>query len=124
MRHLAEIHTNPRFTKIHLHTFRHCNALREYHKTQNMQHVKRFLGHRSIMTTQRYVELYEDLYANQERETITEIALKIQEAKNSKTEDSSMNVASSKMAVCFSGDKSKLKEWSLSKVICDSLLKW
>ena len=84
MRHLAEIHTNPRFTKIHLHTFRHCNALREYHKTQNMQHVKRFLGHRSIITTQRYVELYEDLYANQERETITEIALKIQEAKKLK----------------------------------------
>ena len=84
MRHLAEIHNNPRFTKIHLHTFRHCKALREYHKTQNIQHVKRILGHRSIMTTQRYVELYEDLYANQERETITEIALNIREAKKLK----------------------------------------
>ncbi len=27
-----------------------------------MQHVKRVLGHKSIMTTQRYVELYEEIY--------------------------------------------------------------
>ena len=46
-----------------------------------MQHVKKILGHRSILTTQTYVELYEDLYDNQERETMGEIALNIQEAK-------------------------------------------
>ena len=84
MKRLSDIHNNPRFRKIHFHTFRHCKALREYHKTQNMQQVKRILGHKSILTTQNYVELYEDLYANQERETITEIALNIQEAKKLK----------------------------------------
>jgi len=84
MKRLSETHNNPRFRKIHFHTFRHCKALREFHNSQNIQRVKRILGHKSILTTQNYVELYEDLYANQERETITEIALNIQEAKKLK----------------------------------------
>lgn len=61
---LARTHDNPRLAKIHYHTFRHCKALREYHKTKSMQHVKRVLGHKSIMTTQRYVELYEEIYGD------------------------------------------------------------
>jgi len=78
---LSKIHDNPRLKKIHFHTLRHCKALREYHKTLNMQRVKRILGHKSILTTQRYVELYEELYENTPRETVCEIALNIQEAK-------------------------------------------
>ena len=66
---------------MHYHTFRHCKALREYHKHHNMQRVKRILGHKSIMTTQRYVELYEELYDSRPREIICDIALNIQEAK-------------------------------------------
>ena len=58
------------------------------------------------MTTQRYVELYEDFYANQEREIITEIALNIQEAKNSETADTVTSVVSSMMVACCSGDTS------------------
>ena len=56
-------------------------ALREFDKTHNILRVKRVLGHRSLLTTQRYVELYEELYENRPRETICEIALNIQEAK-------------------------------------------
>lgn len=59
---LAQIHNNPRMLKIHLHTFRHCKALREYNKTKNILHVKTVLGHRSIRTTMIYVELYTELY--------------------------------------------------------------
>jgi hypothetical protein len=29
-----------------------------------MQHVKRILGHKSIMTTQRYADLYEEIYSD------------------------------------------------------------
>lgn len=29
-----------------------------------MQHVKRVLGHKSIMTTQRYIDLYEEIYSD------------------------------------------------------------
>jgi len=61
---LAKIHNNPRLLKIHLHTFRHSKALREYHKTKDILHVKAVLGHRSINTTMRYVELYKQIYSN------------------------------------------------------------
>jgi len=61
---LAKIHNNPRMVKIHLHTFRHCKALREYHKIQRLTHVQRVLGHKSILTTYRYIALYEELYAD------------------------------------------------------------
>jgi integrase len=82
MKKLARQQNNPRFLKIHYHTFRHCKALREYHKTRSMQHVKRILGHKSIMTTQRYVDTYEELYANLKPENyICETASTIQEAK-------------------------------------------
>ena len=81
LRTLAKIHDNPRLQKIHYHTLRHCKALREFDKTHNILRVKRVLGHRSLLTTQRYVELYEELYENRPRETICEIALNVQEAK-------------------------------------------
>jgi len=78
---LAKALGEPRLKKIHYHTMRHCKALREYHKTQNILHVKKVLGHKCITTTQRYVELYEELYDSTPRETVCEIALNIQEAK-------------------------------------------
>ena len=68
MKNLARVHDNPRFLKIHCHTFRHCKAIREYHKTKSMQHVKRILGHKSIMTTQTYVDLYKEIYSDLEPE--------------------------------------------------------
>jgi len=46
-----------------------------------MQHVKRILGHKSIETTQRYVDLYEELYTTRPKKTICEIALNSQESK-------------------------------------------
>jgi integrase len=64
MKSLARLHDNPRFLKIHCHTFRHCKALIEYNKTKSIMHVKRILGHKSIMTTQIYVELYEEIYGD------------------------------------------------------------
>ena len=82
MKNLARVHQNPRFMKIHCHTLRHCKALREYHKTKSMQHVKRILGHKSIMTTQIYVELYEEIYGDMKPENyICETASTVKEAK-------------------------------------------
>ena len=78
---LARVHDNPRLIKIHFHTFRHCKALREYHKPKSMQHV-RVLGHKSIMTTQRYVDLYEEIYSDLKPENcICEIATSAKDAK-------------------------------------------
>jgi len=75
MKRLAKIHNNPRLTKIHLHTFRHCKALREYHKTRDVLHVMGILGHRKIDTTYRYVRLYNQVYKDQHPDQfITKIA--------------------------------------------------
>ncbi len=83
MKKLSRQQNNPRFSKIHHHTFRHCKALREYHITKNILHVKRVLGHKSINTTMRYVELYEEIYTNLKPENyICETASTINEAKN------------------------------------------
>ena len=79
---LASIHNNPRLRKIHYHTFRHCKALREYDKTKSVLHVKRILGHRSIMTIQSYVELYEEIYGDLKPENyVCETASTVKEAK-------------------------------------------
>lgn len=48
---------NPRLLAIHLHTFRHWKATVEYHKTKDILHVMKLLGHRRIETTLLYTQL-------------------------------------------------------------------
>jgi integrase len=48
---------NPRMNSIHLHTFRHWNATMEYHKTKDILHVMKRLGHKRIENTLLYTQL-------------------------------------------------------------------
>jgi integrase len=48
---------NPRINSIHLHTFRHWYATMEYHKTKDILHVMKRLGHKRIENTLIYTEL-------------------------------------------------------------------
>ena len=48
---------NPRIQKITFHTFRHWKATMEYHKTKDILHVMRVLGHKNITNTLRYTQL-------------------------------------------------------------------
>ena len=48
---------NPRINSIHFHTFRHLKASREYHRTKDLVYVQRILGHRSISSTLKYIQL-------------------------------------------------------------------
>jgi integrase len=48
---------NPRFRQIHFHTLRHWKATTEYHKTKDILHVMRLLGHKSINNTLIYTHL-------------------------------------------------------------------
>jgi integrase len=48
---------NPRINSIHLHTFRHWNATMEYHKTKDILHVMKRLGHKRIENTLLYTQL-------------------------------------------------------------------
>jgi integrase len=54
---LARKLQNPRLEQISFHTFRHWKATMEYHKTKDILHVKRLLGHRDINSTLMYTHL-------------------------------------------------------------------
>ncbi|MDI6847764.1 MAG: tyrosine-type recombinase/integrase [Candidatus Bathyarchaeia archaeon] len=54
---------NPRIDRIHFHTFRHWKATMEYHKTKDLLHVMKMLGHRKIQSTLIYTQLI-DFEAN------------------------------------------------------------
>ena len=48
---------NPRINSIHLHTFRHWHATMEYHRTKDILHVMKRLGHKRIENTLIYTQL-------------------------------------------------------------------
>jgi integrase/ribosomal protein L37AE/L43A len=48
---------NPRLRGITFHTLRHWKATMEYHKTKDILHVMRLLGHKNIKNTMRYTQL-------------------------------------------------------------------
>ena len=50
---------NPRLHQITFHTFRHWKATMEYHKTKDILHVMRMLGHKNIKNTLVYTQLIE-----------------------------------------------------------------
>jgi integrase len=58
-RRLARKLQNPRLNQITFHTFRHWKATMEYHRTKDILHVKRLLGHRKIESTLVYTQLVE-----------------------------------------------------------------
>ena len=48
---------NPRLEQISFRTLRHYKATMEYHRTKDILHVMRLLGHRNIKNTLRYTQL-------------------------------------------------------------------
>jgi len=48
---------NPRILNISFHTFRHWKATTEYHKTKDILHVMKVLGHKNINNTLVYTQL-------------------------------------------------------------------
>jgi len=48
---------NPRLLNVHFHTLRHWKATMEYHKTKDLLHVMKILGHRNIQSTLMYTQL-------------------------------------------------------------------
>ena len=68
---------NPRILRIHFHTFRHWKATMEYHKTRDILHVMRLLGHKNIKNTVIYTQLIDvrsDEYICKTAETVDEAA--------------------------------------------------
>ena len=54
---LAFTQNNPRFLRIHIHTFRHFYATETLRRTKDLPYVKYTLGHKTILNTERYTHL-------------------------------------------------------------------
>jgi len=74
---IAEVTKNPRLRRITFHTFRHWKATMEYHKTKDILHVMRMLGHRNINNTLRYTQLIN----TEDDEFISKVAKTVEEAR-------------------------------------------
>ncbi len=59
---LAEKIRNPRLLRIHFHTFRHWKATMLYHQTKDPYYVQHFLGHKSIKSTEIYINIEHTLF--------------------------------------------------------------
>jgi len=59
---IAKKLANPRIAKIHFHLIRHWKGTMEYHKTHDLVHVQRLLGHKSILNTMIYVNLEQAIF--------------------------------------------------------------
>lgn len=74
-RNLARKLKNPRILKITFHTLRHFKATMEYHKTKDILHVMRILGHKNIRNTLIYTQLVDfqdDDYVSRVAKTVKE----------------------------------------------------
>ena len=59
---LAETLQNPRLAKIHFHTLRHWKATMTYHQCKDPYYVQHLLGHKSIKSTEIYINIEHTLF--------------------------------------------------------------
>jgi len=80
-RSLAIKTNNPRLLRIHFHTLRHWKATMEYHKTKDPWHVKQLLGHKSIRSTEIYINIEQAIFQTTSDEFHVKVAEKPEEIK-------------------------------------------
>jgi len=71
----ATMTKNPRLLRISFHTLRHFKATIEYHKTKDILHAMRVLGHKNIKNTL----IYTQLVNFQDDEYISKVAWTLEE---------------------------------------------
>ena len=71
---------NPRIGKIHFHLIRHWVGTMEYHKTHDPDYVRRKLGHRSLLSTQIYINMEQVLFTGNADEYHVKAASNMEEA--------------------------------------------
>jgi integrase/rubredoxin len=71
---------NPRLKAITYHTFRHWKATMEYHKTHDIFHVQRLLGHKNIQNTAIYITLENSVFQAKDDEFHAAVAKNLEEA--------------------------------------------
>lgn len=72
--------SNPRLLNITFITFRHWFGTMEYHKTKDILHVQRLLGHKNIQNTLIYIDLESKLFNNTSEGFTSRVADNVGEA--------------------------------------------
>lgn len=74
---MQKSHTNSEtLDMIHFHPFRHWKATTEYARNKDLLYVQKLLGHRSIKTKLRYIQLVD---VPLEERFISKVAMKVEE---------------------------------------------
>ena len=60
---LARKLNNPRLRQISFHSLRHWKGTMAYHKTKDIIHVQKLLGHKTIKSTMLYINVENAMYA-------------------------------------------------------------
>jgi integrase len=71
---------NPRLMQISFHSFRHWKGTMEYHKTKDVLHVMKLLGHRNIQNTLIYITIEQALWQSLNEEFHVKTATSVEEA--------------------------------------------
>jgi integrase len=71
---------NPRLANIHFHLIRHWFGTMEYHKKPDPDYVRRRLGHKSLQSTQIYINMEQALFSNSSNEYHVKIAESVEQA--------------------------------------------
>ena len=69
-----------RILKITFATFRHFKGTMEYHKTKDILHVKKILGHKCIQSTMIYINLEAAMFNADEEDFTARVAETLDEA--------------------------------------------
>lgn len=71
---------NPRLLEIKFTTLRHWFGTTEYHRTKDILHVQRLLGHKNIQNTLIYIDLENKLFNNSDNGFTVRVAHNVGEA--------------------------------------------
>ena len=74
--------SNPRFNKMTFHSLRHWKATMEYHRTKDIIHVKKVLGHGNIQNTMKYIDMEHAIFNSHDNDQFTvQVAETVEEAR-------------------------------------------
>jgi integrase len=71
---------NPRIAKIHYHLLRHWYGTMEYHKKPDIFSVSKLLGHRSVLSTQIYINLEKMIFSGTADDYIVKVVDTLEDA--------------------------------------------
>jgi len=81
-RRLAQTLQNPRLLRITFHTLRHLKATMLYHQTKDPYYLQHFLGHKSLKSTEIYINIEHTLFeAGANDQSAVKVAEKPEEVK-------------------------------------------